>query len=327
MSRTTPLCVFLIPCYNEEVGLRYVMDSLSKVMDKYKNNKLIHNDSFICYVDDGSKDSTWKIIETYTSENLSSYALKLAGNVGHQNALLAGMLEMPPNIDCIISLDADLQDDITTIERMLQRFAEGYDIVYGVRDDRSKDSYFKRFSAGWFYKIMELLNVKLIPQHADFRLVGRNAVNALSDFGESNLFLRGIFPSMGFKHTTERYARLERKFGETKYPLRKMLSFAWQGITSFSAAPLRLAGMLSLGTFILAILESLRALYSWWQGDAIAGWTSLTITILFLGAIQLFSLAVIGEYLAKIFVEVKKRPRYIVEKRLDHTRSHLKINS
>jgi glycosyltransferase involved in cell wall biosynthesis len=311
-----PCLGLVIPCYNEEAGLLHVTEILARFLTSLKHDGLIRDNSFVIYVDDGSRDGTWRIIEEHSARNPHNKGLKLAGNVGHQNALLAGMLEIRDEVDCLISMDADLQDDINAIPTMLECFAEGCDIVYGVRDNRDSDPFFKRNTAKLFYKLMEWLGVRTVPQHADYRLVSRAAVNALAHYGESNLFLRGIFPSMGFHSATITYTRKARQYGETKYPLRRMLAFAWQGITSFSGMPLRLAGFLSLGTFVLALLESLRAFISWLRGDVVTGWTSLIITILFVGAVQLFSLAIIGEYLAKIFIEVKGRPRYIVEKKL-----------
>jgi len=240
----------------------------------------------------------------------------LAGNVGHQNALLAGMLEIRGEVDCLVSMDADLQDDIGVIPTMLERFAEGCDIVYGVREDRRSDSFFKRSTAGFFYALMKRIGVRTVPQHADYRLVSRAALDALAQYGETNLFLRGIFPSMGFRSAHVAYARKERQHGESKYPLRRMLAFAWQGITSFSSMPLRLAGLCSLGALFLALVQTFLALLTWARGETVSGWTSLMIAVLFLGSVQLFCLTLIGEYLAKIYAEVKRRPRYIVEKKL-----------
>jgi hypothetical protein len=236
--------------------------------------------------------------------------------VGHQNALLAGMLEIRGEVDCLISMDADLQDDINVIPALLGCFAEGCDIVYGVREDRASDTFFKRNTAGIFYALMRRIGVRTVPQHADYRLVSQAALNALAQYGETNLFLRGIFPSMGFRSATVAYARKERQHGESKYPLKRMLSFAWQGVTSFSGMPLRLAGLCSLGALLLALLQSLLALLAWMRGGTISGWASLMIAMLFLGSVQLFCLTLIGEYLAKIYAEVKRRPRYIVEKKL-----------
>ena len=316
MEQAKPRLALVIPCYNEEAGLARVMETLDHFLATLKRDGPIRDDSFVFYVDDGSRDGTWRIIEENSARNIHGKGLKLAGNVGHQNALLAGMLEIRDEVDCLISMDADLQDDISAVPAMLKCFAEGCDIVYGIRNNRDSDTPFKRSTAGLFYKLMERIGVRIIPQHADYRLVSRAAANALAQYGESHLFLRGIFPSMGFKHATVSYARKERQYGETKYPLRRMLSFAWQGITSFSALPLRLAGLFSLGSLALAILESVLAILAWSQGETTSGWTSLMIAMLFLGSVQLFCITLIGEYLAKIYIEVKRRPRYIVEKKL-----------
>ena len=316
MERATPCLALIVPCYNEEAGLPHVMETLDNLLVALKHDGLVLDASFVLYVDDGSRDDTWRIIEERHACNTYSRGLKLAGNVGHQNALLAGMLETRSESDCLISMDADLQDDINVIPAMLKNFAEGCDIVYGVRDNRDSDTAFKRKTAGLFYTLMERIGVRIVPQHADYRLVSRTAVNALADYGERNLFLRGIFPSMGFRSAIVHYTRKEREYGTSKYPLRRMLSFAWQGITSFSGLPLRLGGLFSLGALLLALLQSFLALFTWARGETVSGWTSLMIAILFLGSVQLFSITLIGEYLLKIYMEVKRRPRYIVEKKL-----------
>ena len=316
MNRAKPILALVIPCYNEEAGLVHTMATMGDFLALLKQEGQIDNTSFCFYVDDGSQDSTWKLIEVHHGLDPHNRGLKLAGNVGHQNALLAGMLEIRDEVDCLISMDADLQDDINVIPDMLKQYGAGCDIVYGVRDNRDSDTSFKRSTAGFFYKLMERIGVSIVPQHADYRLVSQAAVNALAQYGESNLFLRGIFPSMGFCNASVTYARKERQFGDTKYPLKKMLSFAWQGITSFSAMPLRLAGAFSLGILALAVLECLFVFLAWARGETVSGWTSLMIAMLFLGSVQLFCITLIGEYLAKIYVEVKRRPRYIAEKKL-----------
>jgi len=316
MERATPRLALVIPCYNEEDGLSHVMETLDTFLGVLKNDALIRDDSFVLYVDDGSRDATWRIIEERSMNSPRSKGLKLAGNVGHQNALLAGMLEIRDEVDCLVSMDADLQDDVNAIPAMLRRFAEGCDIVYGVRDNRDADTSFKRNTAGFFYKLMARMSVRIVPQHADYRLVSQAAVNALAQYGEVNLFLRGIFPSMGFRSDTVAYARKERRYGKTKYPLRRMLAFAWQGVTSFSGMPLRLAGLFSVGALLLALLECVLALLAWARGETVTGWTSMMVAMLFLGSVQLFCVALIGEYLVKIYSEVKRRPRYIVEKKI-----------
>lgn len=316
MKRAVPLLALVIPCYNEEAGLPHVMEILDTFLAALKHDGLVRDGSFLLYVDDGSHDGTWRIIKESNARNPHNRGLKLAGNVGHQNALLAGMLEIRNEVDCLISMDADLQDDIHAVSAMLECFAEGCDIVYGVRNNRDADTPFKRGTARCFYTLMERMGVHIVPQHADYRLVSRAALNALSEYSESNLFLRGIFPSMGFRNASVPYARKERQYGDSKYPLRRMLSFAWQGITSFSGMPLRLAGLFCGGALLLALSQSILALLAWARGEVVTGWTSLMIVMLFLGSVQLFCITLIGEYLAKIYTEVKRRPRYIVEKKL-----------
>ena len=231
MERNVPLMALVLPCYNEEDTLPSTLATIDAFLQKLKSKEKISKQSFALYVDDGSRDKTWAYIENFGSIHPYCHGLKLAGNAGHQNALLAGMLEAAPHVDCLVSLDADLQDDILVVEEMLQAFSEGNDIVYGVRCDRSSDSIFKRVTAGLYYGLMLKLGVKLIPQHADFRLISRNVLVNLERYSEKNIFLRGIFPSMGFKHTKVFYVRQPRILGLTKYPLSKMLAFAWQGIT------------------------------------------------------------------------------------------------
>lgn len=315
MSRSVPLLALVVPCYNEEETLPRTLDTLRALLDTCKKDGQIAQESFALYVDDGSKDQTWALLEAYHAADMSCKAMKFAGNAGHQNAVLAGMQHAHGlGVDCIISLDADLQDDPSAIPEMISHYARGSEIVYGVRNDRQTDTSFKRSTAHMFYSLMGLLKVKLVPDHADFRLVGRQALDALGQYHESNIFLRGIFPAMGFKSSEVFYRRLSRQAGESKYPLWKMISFAWKGVTSFSAAPLRLAGLLSITGMIIALLLALVALGDYLGGQAVSGWTSLIIVVLFMGSVQLFCLGVIGEYISKMFVELKGRPRYIVER-------------
>ena len=314
MNRSMPLLALVVPCYNEEETLPRTMIALAELMRTLKAEGRIAEESYALYVDDGSRDATWEIICTRHAEDSACKGVKFAGNAGHQNAVLAGMRTAREwGVDCIISLDADLQDDISVIPQMLERYGQGCDIVYGVRNDRSTDTPFKRNTALMFYRIMALLKVKLVPNHADFRLVARPALEALESFGEQQPFLRGIFPSMGFKTARVEYKRLSRQAGISKYPLWKMLSFAWKGLTSLSVAPLRIAGLLSVGSMLLALGLTFKVLLNHWSGDTVSGWTSLIIVVLFMGSVQLFCLSVMGEYIAKMFEEVKRRPRYIVE--------------
>ena len=315
MSRHCPTLALVLPCYNEQAILPRTLDVVAALLEELKSEGRISSDSFALYVDDGSRDATWELISAAHAGNPQSCrGIKFAGNAGHQNALYAGLLQVRDMADCAISLDADLQDDTSAIRPMLAYFAEGCEIVYGARNDRSSDTVFKRNTANVFYKGMEMLGVRLIPDHADFRLTSRSVLEALASYSEHNLFLRGIFPNMGFRSAVVGYVRLARQAGESKYPLRRMLSFALSGLTSFSPMPLRLAGILSLGTLLLALLESMRALYTYFAGGTVPGWTSLMIALLLLGSVQLFCLAVMGEYMARMFTEVKRRPRYLIEK-------------
>lgn len=315
MSRTLPFLALVLPCYNEQESLPRTLDVLRALLDDCKERGLIAPESFALYVDDGSKDSTWSLLEARHARDVSCKAVKFAGNAGHQNAVLAGMQHAHNlGVDCIISLDADLQDDPQIIPEMVKHYTQGSEIVYAVRNDRQSDSPFKRNSAHLFYRLMACLKVKLVPDHADFRLVGRHALDALEHYHEANIFLRGIFPSMGFTSSQVFYRRLSRQAGESKYPLWKMLSFAWKGVTSFSAAPLRLAGLLSIAGMTVALLLAAVVLCDYVGGQTVSGWTSLIIVVLFMGSVQLFCLGVIGEYISKMFMELKARPRYIVER-------------
>ena len=315
--RPAPLLALVVPCYNEAETLPRTMDALSRLLHDCKEKGLVRPESYALYVDDGSRDATWALIEGRHAADAACRGVKFAGNAGHQNAVWAGMEAARDwGADCIISLDADLQDDISVIPEMLARYAEGCDIVYGVRGSRSTDTPFKRGTARFFYALMRRLKVSVIPDHADYRLVARPALEALKGYGEQSLFLRGLFPTMGFTTATVSYARQARQAGESKYPLRKMLSFAWKGITSCSAAPLRVAGLMGFVCMVVALLLCCVTLWKYAMGETLQGWTSLIIVTLLLGSVQLFCLAVMGEYIAKIFTEVRHRPRYIVEKTL-----------
>lgn len=313
--RPEPLLMLIVPCYNEEETLPATIKALSDLLSDMKARKIIKQESSVCYVDDGSRDRTWQILEAAHTAEPTCKAIKFAGNAGHQNAVWAGM-EMAArwNVDCIISLDADLQDDIAVIPEMISRYCEGCDIVYGVRSNRQTDTAFKRSTAHLFYALMARLDLGIIPDHADYRLVSHQVLEVLENFKEHNLFLRGLFPALGYKTGKVYYKRLERTAGESKYPLKKMLAFAWQGITSCSTAPLRIAGIMSFVCMLIALLICIVSLYKYVSGETIQGWTSLIIVILFIGSVQLFCLAVMGEYIAKIFTETRRRPRYLIEK-------------
>ena len=317
MSRSAPLLALVVPCYNEEETLPRTLDALANLLDDLKAKGCIHPDSYALYVNDGSRDRTWDILEARHTADPHCRAVSFAANAGHQNAVWAGMVTARDmSVDCIISLDADLQDDIAAIPEMIDRYMEGNDIVYGVRNDRSTDTPFKRRTAHMFYRFMRWLKVPLIPDHADYRLVARPVLEALDEIHEHSLFLRGIFPALGFKSAQVFYMRQCRMAGESKYPFWKMVSFAWKGITACSVAPLRIAGLMSMLCMLAALAFSGVSLLKYAMGETIQGWTSLIIVVLLLGSVQLFCLALVGEYLAKIFTEVRHRPRYIIAKKL-----------
>ena len=268
------------------------------------------------FVDDGSKDKTWELIEQFSSENKYVGGVKLSRNRGHQNALLSGLMTAKGKCDCVISLDADLQDDIGVIDEFIKKYNEGCEIVYGVRSSRKKDTFFKRSTAQGYYKFMSMLGVDIVYNHADYRLLGSRALDALSEYKEVNLFLRGIVPLIGYRCDYVYYERSERFAGESKYPLKKMLRFAIDGITSFSVKPLKLISNIGIIICILSIIGFIYALVSVLMGVAAAGWASLMCSIWFLGGLQMFSIGIVGTYVGKIYSEVKARPRYRIEKEI-----------
>ena len=306
--------VIVVPCYNEEEVLNQTSLELENLMCDYVNKKLISDDSYVLYVDDGSRDRTWEYIESICQKYSHCHGLKLAANVGHQNALLAGLHYVKDKCDISVSIDADLQDDISVIEEMINKYQDGYEIVYGVRKERSTDTFFKRFTAESFYKLMHFMGVKSVFNHADFRLMSSRALQQLSLYKERNLFLRGMVPLIGYKTSCVYYARKERMAGESKYPLKKMLSFAFDGITSFSIKPISF--ILGLGIFIVlcSCMAIIYTLISYLLGWTEPGWSSIMLSIWFLGGVQLLSIGLIGEYIGKVYVEVKERPRYNIEK-------------
>jgi glycosyltransferase involved in cell wall biosynthesis len=311
----TVLCI-VVPCFNESETL---LDSAQKLTDVLAyliaSNKVSHK-SYICFVDDGSRDNTWEVIDQICKEKKLVKGLKLSANFGHQNALIAGLFSQKNNADCFVTIDADLQDDIHTIEHMVDKYNQGCNIVYGVRNNRETDTAFKRLTADFFYKLMQGLKVNTINNHADYRLADKKVVETLERFGEANLFLRGIFPLMGFKHEMVYYKRNVRLHGETKYPFRKMLSFAWQGVTSFSTTPLKLVFTLGIITFLVSLVIAFWVLLMLIEGKTVRGWaSSLLITTAFSG-LNMICLGIIGEYVGKIYKEVKNRPRYIIEKEI-----------
>lgn len=302
----------VIPCYNEEEVLDKTKTELKKKMNTLIQNKKIDKQSKVIFVNDGSKDKTWDLIQQFYQEDKLFGGINLSRNRGHQKALLAGLLTVKDDADIVISMDADLQDDIDAIDLMIEARNSGADIVYGVRNSRKKDSFFKRTTAQGFYRVMKMLGVDVIYNHADYRLTSRRVLNSLKDYREVNLFLRGIFPLIGFKSDIVYYERKERFAGKSKYPLKKMLNFAWDGITSFSVKPIRL--VLNVGVVIL-FLSFLMILYSVIQkvfGNTVDGWTFIVCSLWLLGGIQMLSLGIIGEYIGKIYSETKARPRYLV---------------
>lgn len=316
MNKPVSDLAIVVPCYNEEDVLPETIKRLSQEIDSLIEEGLISNNSKIIFVDDGSRDGTWNIILNEGKTNNNVKGLKLAKNAGHQNALLAGLLEAESRFDCVISIDADLQDDLGVIREFIIQFHKGNDVVYGVRNSRKKDSYFKRTTAQQFYKIMRKMGVNLVYNHADYRLMSRRVLEHLREFNEVNLFLRGIIPLIGFESTNVYYERHERYAGESKYPLKKMLAFAFDGITSFSVTPIRLITTLGFSMFIISFIMLVYVLYQRVFGYTVSGWPSLMISIWFIGGIQLIALGLIGEYIGKIYKEVKRRPRYIVEEEI-----------
>ncbi len=303
----------VVPCYNEEAVLPETIQRLTELLQYLIDKGKVTSDSCIYYVDDGSRDRTWDLIETFAKTNGFVRGIKLSRNRGHQNALLAGLLTVKGEV--VISVDADLQDDLSAIEEMLDDYAAGHDIVYGVRSSRKTDTFFKSFTAIAYYRLLAVMGVEIIYNHADYRLMSRRVIEALKEFGEVNLFLRGIIPQLGFSHAIVYYERADRFAGESKYPLKKMLSLAWQGITSFSDVPLQFITGLGLLVSLISFAVTIWAVWiKLFTEVAIPGWASTVLPIYFLGGIQLLCLGIIGEYLAKIYTETKRRPRYIIEK-------------
>lgn len=303
----------VVPCYNEEAVLPETFKELTEVLDRLINEGKINRNSFILFVDDGSADKTWAMIDHRAEVDPLVKGLKLSRNFGHQSALIAGMESVSTCTDCLISIDADLQDDVHTISEFVDKFHEGCDIVYGVRKRRDQDTFFKKNTALAFYKLMAKMGVNLVPNHADFRLLSRRAVLELMNYREENIFLRGIIPLLGFKSAKVYYDRQKRYAGESKYPLKKMIAFAVDGITSFSIAPIKL--VMSLGFFLVLVGCGI-AVYAflvWLLDHTISGWTSLILSIWLIGGMQLIAIGVIGEYIGKIFKETKKRPRFTIE--------------
>jgi len=311
---TMKLLYIVVPCYNEEEVLPETGRRLLQKINELIANNQINNKSKILFIDDGSKDKTWEIINSLHKRNNVFIGLKLSRNKGHQNALLAGLMFAKDKAGFAISLDADLQDDIEVIDAFIDEHCKGNEIVYGVRASRKKDTFFKKNSALFFYKSMKFLGVEIVYNHADYRLMGKNALQHLSEFKEKNLFLRGIIPLLGFQTSTVEYSRNDRFAGKSKYPLKKMIAFALNGITSFSVKPIRMITNLGFILFLISILALLYVAIIKMMGRAVVGWSSLTLSIWMLGGIQLLSIGIIGEYIGKIYLESKNRPSYHIEK-------------
>lgn len=308
-----PILTIIVPCFNEEEVLGETINQLTTKLRELVTDKMVSEKSKILFVDDGSKDRTWHLIYKASLNSEMVKGLKLSRNAGHQNALLAGLFSAKEASDCMVTIDADLQDDIHAINDMVMKFNEGYEVVYGVRSSRESDTLFKRYTAEGFYKLMDKLGVKLVFNHADFRLMGKRAVEELVHFAESNMFLRGIVPLIGFNSTSVYYERKERLAGETKYPLRKMLAFAFDGITSFSVTPIRFVMLVGFISFFVSLVFGLYFLTLKLFGNTELGWTSLITSIWLIGGLQLIALGLVGEYIGKIYKETKRRPKYIID--------------
>ncbi len=303
----------VVPCYKEEAVLAETTKRLSRLLDELVTAGQVAADSFILYVNDGSRDQTWPMIHRFHAENKYVKGVNLAGNVGHQNALWAGLTVAKDHADMIVSIDADLQDDVDCIKEMVTKCHEGYDIVYGVRNERKTDTWFKKNTALAFYKLMELMGTKTVYNHADYRLMSRRALGYLMQFKERNLFIRGLVPLVGYSTAKVYYDRAERFAGESKYPLSKMLNFAIDGITSFSVKPIRLIMALGVAFLFVAFLVLCWVMYSYFTGRTVMGWSSIMLSVWFCSGCVLTCLGVVGEYIGKIYVESKERPRFNIE--------------
>lgn len=307
MTVSFPKTLYIVvPCYNEELVLPETANRLMSKIHTLLEEKKVAESSRIVFVDDGSKDKTWEVISDLHLANHYFSGIKLSRNRGHQNALLAGLMTAKDHADLVVSMDADLQDDIDAVDEMIDKFYQGFDIVYGVRSNRQKDTFFKKWSAQTYYKLLSMMGGEIVYNHADYRLMSKRALDALAKFPEVNLFLRGMVPLIGFSSTKVFYERGERFAGESKYPFRKMLSFAIEGITSLSTRPLRLISILGFCVFAISILMLLYAVILWMMNDVVLGWA--------IGGLILLSLGVIGEYIGKLYLESKNRPRFIIEK-------------
>ena len=312
----------VIPCYNEEEVLSETARRLREKYTALMQSGQIAKDSRIAFVNDGSSDRTWQIICDLHAQDPVFTGIDLSRNRGHQNALIAGLLTVKAHADMVISMDADLQDDIDAMDEMIQKYHEGCDIVYGVRNSRKKDSFFKRTTAEAFYRLMNRLGAKTVFNHADYRLMSRRALDGLAQFREVNLFLRGLVPMIGYRTDTVLYERHERFAGESKYPLKKMLSFAFEGITSLSTKPIRMISALGFLLFFVSIIMSIIFIVEFFLGQTVSGWASLIVSIWAIGGLLMFAIGVVGEYIGKIYMEVKDRPRFLIARFLEEEDEH-----
>jgi glycosyltransferase involved in cell wall biosynthesis len=309
--------LLVVPCYNEEAVLPITYPQFSDFLRSQITIGAISDDSMVCFVDDGSRDKTWELIQEYSAVDNQVMGVKLSRNCGHQNAILAGLLENKDNFDCYVTIDADLQDNVNAVADMIAAYKEGAAVVYGVRNDRTSDSWFKRTTAEGFYKMMQKMGVPVIFNHADFRLIDNRVLNELEGYKEVNLFIRGIIPTIGFKSKQVFYKRLEREAGESKYPLGKMIIFAWNGVTSFSTFPMRVVLWFGVLNFFVALSIGMYVVVSKMFGITVAGWTSIVLPMAFFSGSNMIAIGLIGEYIGKIYQEVKQRPRYIIEEHLN----------
>lgn len=307
----------VIPCYNEQEVLPETASRLQEKLKTLTSSGTITEESRIVFVNDGSKDRTWEIIEHLHTEDPHIQGIDLSRNRGHQNALLAGLMTVRERADCVISMDADLQDDIDAVDAMLEKYEDGCDIVYGVRSSRKKDTAFKRITAQGFYRLLRSFGVEVVFNHADYRLMSRRALEGLAEFREVNLFLRGIVPMIGYRHDCVYYERKERFAGESKYPLKKMLAFALEGITSLSIKPIRMILSIGVLLFCVSVAMLIYSLVQYCRGQVIPGWTSIMFSVWAIGGIQLIATGIIGEYIGKVYLETKQRPRFLIREYLD----------
>ena len=313
---TAPKLFIVVPCYNEQEALPITAKRLTELTDDMISKEIIAPESRVLLVDDGSKDETWRVIAELHRQDARVEGVKLAHNVGHMNALWAGMTLSAERCDCVISIDADLQDDVNAMYGFLEAYQKGADVVFGVRSSRKTDTWFKRTTAQGFYKLMGKLGVEMVYNHADYRLLSKRALEALLSFGEVNMFLRGMVPMLGFRTAEVTYERGERVAGESKYPLKKMIAFAMEGITSLSNKPIRYVLLLGALCALLGLAMAIYVLAAFIQHRTVAGWASMMMSIWLLGGLQLMALGLIGEYVGKIYMETKRRPKFILEEHL-----------